>query len=598
MSFNDRLAKVLDEIATLLELSGGDRFRVNAHAKAARTLRDTTTDLEPIADDPKALTALDGIGKGMAEKIGEFKRTGKLEDHESLLAEVPSGLLDVMGVQGLGPKTVRAMWKELNVTDLDGLKRVIKSGELATLPRMGAKAVEKIKTGLKFLESTGTRTHIGVAMPVAERVVEFMRTVDGVQRADFAGSLRRGKETIGDIDVLCVADEPKRAHEAFRSMEGVVDVIAAGERKSSVRLSAGEGYGRWKGFEPEGGLTLQVDLRTVPAKSWGAALMYFTGSKEHNVKMREKALAKGLTLNEYGLFPDEEPDAGPPQDRGIEPVASEDEEKVYAKLELAWVPPEMREDRGELMIDATPELLTVEDIKAELHAHTTASDGKLELEQLAQAAIDRGFHTLAVTDHSKSSAQAGGLNETRLAEQAEVIARANEALPEITIMKGSEVDILADGSLDFDDDTLAALDVVVASPHVALDQDPKKATKRLLKAIENPCVHILGHPTGRIISRRPGLQPAMDEIIAAAKEHDVALEINAHWLRLDLRDTHVRAAVEAGVKIAIDCDVHAESDYDNLRFGVVTGRRGWLTKDLCVNAWSKTKLHKWLRSKR
>jgi len=597
MTFNERLSEVLAEMATLLELSGGDRFRVNAHAKAARTIRDSTTDLEPIAEDAKALTALDGIGKGMAEKIGEFKRTGTLEDHESLLAEIPPGLLDVMGVQGLGPKTVRAMWKDLDVTNLDGLKRVIDSGELASLPRMGAKAVEKIRTSLKFLESTGTRLHVGVALPVAEKVVEFMASVEGVTKVEHAGSLRRGKETIGDVDVLCVAKDPKAAHEAFRGMEGVVDVIASGETKSSVRLAATEAYGRWKGFEADGGITVQVDLRTVPKESWGAALMYFTGSKEHNVKMREKALAKGLTLNEYGLFPDDDPKAGSPQSRGIAPVASGTEKDVFKALDLKWVPPEMREDRGELGSDV-PEPIEIKDIKAELHAHTTASDGKMELEELVQGAIDRGFHTIAVTDHSKSSAQAGGLNEQRLEEQAEMIAQANEMFGDITVMKGSEVDILADGSLDFDDETLAKLDVVVASPHASLDQDPVKATERILKAIANPFVHVIGHPTGRIISRRPGLPLAMDEIIASAKEHDVALEINAHWLRLDLRDTHVRAAVEAGVKIAIDCDVHAMSDFSNLKFGVMTGRRGWLTKDLCINAWSKTKLHRWLRSKR
>jgi len=598
MSFNERLAAVLDETATLLELTGADRFRVNAHAKAARTIRDTTTDLEPIAGDTRALTALDGIGKGMADKIGAFARTGTLEDHEALRAEVPAGLLSVLDVQGLGSKTVRAMWKELGVEDLDGLRRVVDSGELAELPRMGAKAVDKIRTALKFLDSAGKRLHLGVAMPVARRVVEFVRTIDGVERAEYAGSLRRGKETIGDIDVLCVANDPKAAHEAFRAMDGVVDVIAAGERKSSVRIEAGGGYGRWKGFEPDGGLTVQVDLRTVPKESWSAALMYFTGSKEHNVKLREKALAQGMTLNEYGLFPDDDPDAGPPQDRNVDPIASDDEKKVYKKLGLAWVPPELREDRGELALDNTPKLLGLDDIKAELHAHTTASDGRLELDELVQAAIDRGFHTIAVTDHSKSSAQAGGLNEERLKEQAEAIAEAQGRFTGITILRGSEVDILADGSLDFDGDTLATLDVVVASPHVALDQDPKKATARLLRAIENPFVHILGHPTGRIIGRRPGLQPAMDEIIVAAKEHDVALEINAHWLRLDLRDTHVRAAVDAGVKIAIDCDVHALPDFDNLRYGVLTARRGWLTEDLCINAWSKTKLHRWLKGKR
>ncbi len=598
MSFNQRLAAVLEETGKLLELTGGDRFRVNAFAKAARTVEASATDLEPIARDPKALTALDGIGKGLAEKIGAFAETGEFEDHRELSEKVPSGLLDVMDVPGLGPKTVKAMWEELGVEDLAGLRRVVESGELAGLPRMGEKAVAKIARSLEFLEQSGRRLHQGIAWPVAQRVVETLLAVKGVERAEAAGSLRRGKETIGDIDVLVVAKDPAKAHAALREMAGVVDVIASGERKTSVRVAIEEAYGRWKGFEPEGGSSVQVDLRTVPRESWGAALMYFTGSKEHNVKLRERARQQGLTLNEYGLFTDDDPGAGPPQDRGIEPEASDTEEAVYARLGVAWVPAELREDRGELGVEETPGLVELSDIKAELHAHTTASDGKMSLMELVEAARGRGFHTIAVTDHSKSSAQAGGLDEARLREQAAAIAEAQGAFDSITILKGSEVDILADGSLDFDEETLASLDVVVASPHVALDQDPKKATARLLKAIANPFVHVLGHPTGRIIQRRPGLQPAMDEIIAAAKEHDVALEINAHWLRLDLRDTHVAAAVEAGVKIAIDCDVHALGDFDNLRYGVMTGRRGWLTKDLCVNAWSKTKLHKWLKGKR
>jgi DNA polymerase (family 10) len=390
MGFNEALAAVLDETAKLLEVSGGDRFRVNAHAKAARTVRDATTDLEPIADDPKKLTQLDGIGKGLAEKIGAFARTGQIEDHRELLEKVPSGLLAVMGVPGLGPKTVRAMWRDLGVEDLDGLRRVIESGELAGLPRMGEKAVAKIRKNLEFLADAGRRLHLGVALPVAERVVGVMRDLDGVSRAEWAGSLRRGKETIGDVDVLVVCDDAGRAHEAFRSMDGVVDVIAAGERKSSVRMELTEAYGRWKGFEAEGGSTVQVDLRTVDAASWGAALMYFTGSKEHNVTLRERALAKGLTLNEYGLFPDDDPDAGPPQERGIEPVASSTEEDIYAELGVPWIAPELREDRGELS-DGVPELVVDSDIKAELHAHTTASDGKLSLEELVAYAKDAGF---------------------------------------------------------------------------------------------------------------------------------------------------------------------------------------------------------------
>jgi DNA polymerase (family 10) len=364
-----------------------------------------------------------------------------------------------------------------------------------------------------------------------------------------------------------------------------------------------EGQHGHKRVEP----TIQVDLRVLDDSCWGAALMYFTGSKEHNVKLRERALKMGLTLNEYGLFP-EDGEAEPPQKRGVKPVAGKTEEEVYHKLGLEFVPPEMREDRGELDVHArgakggkgagSVALIDIADIKAELHAHTTASDGRLSILELAIEAKRRGFHTIAVTDHSKSSVIANGLQPDRLRKHIKAIHAAREEIKGITILAGSEVDILADGSLDYDDDLLAELDVVVASPHTALSQDSATATKRLLKAIRHPMVHILGHPTGRLINKRAGLSPDMRELIAAAKEHNVALEINAHWMRLDLRDTHVRAAVEGGALIAIDCDVHEIEDYDNLRYGVMTGRRGWLSADACINTWPAAKLHKWLKAKR
>jgi len=311
------------------------------------------------------------------------------------------------------------------------------------------------------------------------------------------------------------------------------------------------------------------------------------------MRLRGRARKKTLTLNEYGLFPDE-PGDGPPQSRGVEPVASRTEEAIYAALDLPYLPPEIREDRGELDLAETPRLIEVGDVRAELHAHTTASDGSLSILELAQLARDRGFHTIAVTDHSKSQAVASGLSDERLRKHLAAIREANEQIEGITILAGSEVDILADGDLDYGDELLAELDVVVASPHWALQQKPAKATERLLKAIEHPLVRIIGHPTGRLINRRSGLDPAMEEIIAAAIEHDTALEINAHWARLDLRDHHVRAAVEAGALIAVNCDVHAAGDFDNLRYGVATARRGWLPPERCVNTWDAGRLHAWL----
>ncbi|GJM19689.1 MAG: DNA polymerase/3'-5' exonuclease PolX [Phycisphaeraceae bacterium] len=598
MSFNTSVAQVFERMAAMLELTGADKFRVNAHARAARSVGDHAGDLEPIAGDEKALTAIEGIGKGTAAKIAEFARTGTVAEHDELLAKVPPGLLEVLRVPGLGPKTVKLMWEQLKIESVDDLKATIADGSLAGLPRMGAKTIDNIADALAFMADSGKRLHAGVARPIAEMIRARLAEVPGVTRVAYAGSLRRGRETVGDLDFLVTADDPGAAMEAFRGMAGVEKVLAAGETKSSVRLALPELGG--KRFSADDSASVQVDLRVVPAESWGAALMYFTGSKDHNVRLRERALKRGMTLNEYGLFEDDGGE-GSPQSRGVVPVASATEEDVYGALDLAWVPPTMREDRGEL--DAAdggtlPELVTLDDIRAELHSHTTASDGVMEILESARIAKGRGFHTLAVTDHSKSSAIANGLSPERLRAHIGAIREADEEIKGISILAGSEVDILADGALDYDDELLGDLDVVVASPHAALSQDAKKATTRLLRAIEHPLVHIIGHPTGRLIERRRGLEPAMDEIIAAAVEHNVALEINAHWMRLDLRDTHVRAAAESGCLIAIDCDVHAPGDYDNLVFGVETGQRGWLTKELCVNAWSKARLHGWLKKGR
>lgn len=596
MGFNAELADRFGTMSKLLELTGADKFRVNAHAKAARVIGDLTQDLSAIAHDAKALTAIEGIGKGTAGKIAEFADTGTIAELDELRAQVPAGLMRVLEVPGLGPKTVKVMWEQAGVESVEDLERIIADGSILELPRMGAKTVENIKASLAFMASAGGRLPMGIARPIAEMIVERLRAVEGVVRVAYAGSLRRGRETIGDIDVLVAAKDGSAASDAFRSMAGVEQVLAAGESKSSVRLAIPDEIGgRFGGGES--GSSIQVDLRVVPPDRWGAALMYFTGSKDHNVRLRERAIKRGLTLNEYGLFEDDAEAEGSPQSRGLEPIAAATEEEVYAALDLAWVPPTVREDRGELDA-AVPELIQVEDIRAELHSHTTASDGAMSIEESAKIAKKRGFHTLAITDHSRSSAVANGLSVERVRAHMKAVREADAKTKGITILAGSEVDILADGSLDYEDELLAELDVVVASPHAALTQDPKKATARLVRAIEHPLVHILGHPTGRLIEQRRGLEPAMDEIIAAAVEHNVALEINAHWMRLDLRDTHVRAAVEAGALMAIDCDVHHADDYDNLIYGVLTGQRGWLTAERCVNAWDEKKLRGWLRKGR
>lgn len=587
MSRNKEIAELFRRIAHMLELTGADRFRVLGNERAARAIADQGKNLTELDEDE--LKAIDGIGDKTAKKIREFAETGHVTEHDELLKKVPEGLLDLFKIPGMGPKTVRSLWKDKGVKGIGDLKRVIADGSIMDVPRMGEKTVENIKEAIAFSEKSGARVNIGIAMPIAEGIVEQLGKIAGVERVAYAGSLRRGRETIGDIDVLVATRKPDGVRKAFTSMDGVRKVLASGESKSSVRMEQGDAE-------------IQVDLRLVPRDSWGAALMYFSGSKEHNVRLRERAMKRHQTLNEYGLFPvDPEEDKGaePPQRRGVKPVASKSEEEIYEALDLPWIPPELREDRGEVSDGyEPPALIELDDVAAELHAHTTASDGKMTIQELAKRAQKRGFHTIAVTDHSQSSIIPNGLKPDRLAEHTDAVHAADKRLKGIKLLAGSEVDILGEGRLDYEDDELAQLDIVVASPHSGLKQDTKKAMKRLIAAIEHPLVNILGHPSGRLIGKREGLTLDVAELAAAAAENDVALEINANWMRLDLRDTHVAIALEAGALIAIDCDVHSPEDFDMLRYGILTARRGGLTPDRCVNTWSARKLHAWLKRKR
>ena len=584
MSMNEDIAAIFEELATLLELTGANGFRVNAHAKVARVVEGLTSDLGELArsdDALKSLEAIDGIGKSSAQKIIEFATGGSVKDLDSLRGSVPDGLREVMKVPGLGPKTVRRLWQEAEVESLDDLEAAIEDGRLEALPRMGRKTIDNIRESIEFMKTAGDRRRLGTAMPIAERLVEMMQSVPGVRRVAYAGSLRRGQETIGDLDLLATTDDPIAASEAFQSQPGVTRILVAGETKSSVRLEDG----------------IQVDLRVVPEEVWGAALMYFTGSKEHNVALRERAIGRGLRLNEYGLFPDDGGD-GSPQSRGVAAIASTSEAEIYRALDLPWIPPELRVDRDEFELDVPEDLITVEDIRAELHSHTTASDGHLTIEELAVAARTAGRTVLAITDHSRSSAQANGLDEDRLRRHAEAIREADAKVEGIRLLAGSEVDIHADGSLDYDDDVLAMLDVVVASPHASLRQDPETATARLCAAARHPLVSIIGHPTGRLIGTRKGLEPDIEAVISAAIEGGTALEINANPYRLDLRDIHVRAAVDAGCLIAINTDAHRAEHLEFIRYGVLTGRRGRLRVPGCLNAWPDEKLLEWLARNR
>ncbi len=584
---NEALAAIFHRIAQMLEVTGADRFRVIAHDRAARLIESHPTDLIALAkkEGKKPLTQIDGIGPKIADKIAEFAATGRVREHDELVASVPVGLLNLFNVPGLGPKTIRALWQEMNVASIADLKRAIDDGSILTLPRMGAKTVENIKDAITFSEQSAERIPLGIAQPIAEGIVRRMSKVTDVTRAAFAGSLRRGRETIGDLDILVEAADPAAARDAFTQMPEVTKILAAGDAKCSVRIEVHR-------------KAMQADLRIVSAGSWGAALMYFTGSKEHNVRLRERALKKGMTLNEYGLYIEDKAKT-PPQHRGVASLAGADEAGIFKTLGVPYAPPELREERD--IDEAPPDLIELADIKAELHAHTTASDGRMSIEELAEQAKSRGFHTIAVTDHSQSSALAGGLKPDALRKHIDAVREADARVKGITILAGSEVDIRVDGSLDYEDNLLAELDIVVASPHASLRQDPKTATERLLRAVRHPLVHIIGHPTGRIVNKREGFHPDINEVAAAAAECRTALEINANWMRLDLRDTHVRAALAAGngrTLIAIDCDVHQPDDFDNLRYGVLTARRGGLTAAACVNTWPEKKLRDWLRSKR
>lgn len=584
MSLNSDLIDVFENWAKILQLKGANRFRYLAYERGARAIKNLSDDLASLAEEKKNLTAIDGIGDGLAEKIIEYVQTGSIEEYDELVASVPPGVIAVMQVPGVGPKTAATFWKEAEITSLAELKQKIDDGSLTDLPRIGKKTLENIRKSIDFAESSGSRARIDQALPLAEKLIDLLHDAEGVTDIAYAGSLRRGRETIGDVDLIVGCASPEQHGKAiakrFTEAADVQEILVKGETKSSVRLVSG----------------IQADLRIIATDQYGAALLYFTGSKEHNIRLRERAQKRDLRLNEYGLWRE-----GEQNQDDKSPLASKTEESIYQALDLPWIAPEIREDRGEIKAakaDQLPTLITLDDIRCELHAHTVASDGRLSIDELADEAVKRGFHTIAVTDHSKGQAQANGLDEKRLRKHIEAVRNANAARDDITILAGSEVDILGDGQLDYPDELLAELDLVVASPHHALSQDEAKATARLIAAIENPYVHIIGHPTGRLVNRREGLSPLMKDLFKAAAETKTVLEINAHPLRLDLRDIHARAAIEAGCKLAINTDAHTRGDFDHLRFGILTARRAWASQNDVINCLTKKQLDSWRSAKR
>ncbi len=571
MEKND-IASVLDEIATFMELTGENPFKIRAYSAGARILENMTEDLGELIDGGK-LADIPGLGEALVDKITTLRRDGVLPFHQKLKASIPAGLLEVMQIPGLGPKKVRALWTLLAVEDLAKLKEVCESGAVAELKGFGEKTQDKILEGIKNRIAYGKRHRWYEAAAIAEPILAGLRALPQVTIAESAGSLRRARETVGDLDFLVASSEPKPIMDWFVAYLGVKEVTAHGETKSSVRFENG----------------LQADLRVVPAEQFYFALHHFTGSKEHNVAMRHRALGRGLSMSEWGFKSVD--------DKTVAPGAK-NEEEVFQALGLPWIPPELREGNGE--IDAAeagtlPKLVQLSDLRGVFHNHTTESDGDHTLDQMAAAAEAHGWEYLGISDHSKSSFQAGGLDEARLAKQLEDIAQLNASKKyRVRVLSGSEVDILKDGTLDFSDDVLARLDFVVASVHTLFTLDREAQTARIIKAIENEHVDMVGHLTGRLLNKREPYDVDIAKVIDAAAANDKIIELNANPWRLDLDWRWWRRAAEKGVLCSINPDAH---DIDQLAFaahGVRIARKGWLTPAQVLNTRSLPEVLSWL----
>ncbi|MEO0529131.1 MAG: DNA polymerase/3'-5' exonuclease PolX [Planctomycetota bacterium] len=575
---NREIAAAFDEVADLLEFQGANPFRVRAYRNGARKINDASASMAAIVADSgtSALTEIDGIGKDLAEKIAELATSGTISMLDELREEISPGVLKLMRVPGLGPKKAAAVHKELGIETLDQLRAACEAEEVRLLKGFGKKTEETILAGIDLAERAGSRTKWADADAIVGRLLEHMDTLDVVERREPAGSYRRGKETVGDLDLLVDvgpatdgakgmdADTVAAVMDHFGEFEGVAEVIARGDTKMSVRLDS----------------DLQIDLRCVPSESFGAALQYFTGSKEHNVEVRGRAKSQGLKVNEWGVF----------RSKDDERVAGESEEAVYESLDLPLFPPELRENR--LEFDAAesgelPKLLELSDLRGDLHMHTTATDGRGTLREMVAAARERGLDYIAITDHSKRVTMARGLDADRLRAQWEEIDTVNEELSDegtdFRVLKGIECDILEAGPMDLDDEVLAEADWVIASLHYGQNQPREKIMDRLIGAIEHPSVSIIAHPTGRLIGKRAPYDLATDELIAAAAEHGKCLELNANPMRLDLDDVACAAAKAAGVPIVISSDAHSTEGIDVLRYGVLQARRAGLTKDDVAN---------------
>jgi len=569
---NDEVAAALNELAELTSISGGDAFKARAYEKAARAVGGHRVAVSTL--DAAQLRQIPGVGKAIADKIVEFCRSGTFPALEKQRAEIPAGLRQLIDIPTLGPKKALVLYQELGITSVDGLVEAVQAGRLDQLRGFGPKTAENIMHGVEVLRHGAGRVHLDVARSAAEQIVEVISAVPGCTRCAYAGSLRRFRETIGDVDVLAAADDPQPLMEALKAMPDVADVIGSGPTKTSIRTSAG----------------LQVDLRVVPPDAWGAAMQYFTGSKAHNVGVRTIAVRAGLKLSEYGLF-DAETD---------ELIVSRTEEELYQRLGLQWVPPPMREDRGEIAaaLEGTlPGIVTESDIRGDLHTHTDLTDGIAPLAEMVQAAAARGYAYYAITDHAPNLYMQQ-MSTDKMLEQREQVRELNRAYRRLRLLHGTELNIDPDGGVDWADDILAGFDLCVASVHSHFNQAADAMTRRLIKACENPYIHIIGHPTTRILGRRGPVAADWDAVFQAAARTGTAFEINASPNRLDLNDEHIIAARAAGVKFAVNTDAHAVPHLENLRYGVGTAQRGWLTTDDVINTWPLRRLQTFLRAKK
>jgi DNA polymerase (family 10) len=571
---NQEIAEIFDHMSRVLSFKGKDRFRALAYERAAGSLRGLDQDVTGLAREKK-LEEIPGVGHDLSEMIEEYIDTGHIRRCEREMRNVPDTLIEMMDIPGLGPKTLALLHEKFRIENVDDLRRLIEKGSLRKLRGFGEKKIENLRRGIELHQSSKQRRRLGMVLPLAEKLLDEARGMKLVDRADLAGSIRRGQETIGDIDLLISSRNGEEALREFVKLPAIKRTTALGGTRASVIIEG----------------NLQVDVRAVPEESYGAALQYFTGSKQHSVHLRTIAQKRGLKINEYGVF------------RGEKRIGGENEEDTYRALGMKLPPPELREDRGEIeaaMEGGFPKLIEEGDLRGDLHAHTTWSDGRSSLEEMVEAAAELGLEYIAITDHSPSSRIANGLDIDRLERKIEEVEALRKKMGrrKPRILMGAEVDILPDGRLDYPDEVLARLDVVVASMHGAFRQSKDRMTGRLLDAIANPYTSVIGHPTTRLLGSREPVEFDFERIIEAAAEAGVALEVNGSPSRLDLNDVMAQAAYEAGALLAIDSDAHSAAQLEQTRYGVLQARRGWVEARSVVNTWPWPKFSRWLRRKR